>query len=68
MRDRAHPCPHCKCLPIEGDPYFMDDMGQINYDAPFYPLVSLIDDLTGQYGILGAGRRNAFHDRKKVRS
>jgi hypothetical protein len=39
--DRAHPCPHCRCLP---DPVF-HGMGHINRDAPFYPLVELVDQL-----------------------
>jgi hypothetical protein len=31
----VHHCPHCRCLPEAADA----DMGYVNRDAPFYPLV-----------------------------
>lgn len=38
-----HACPHCRCTWNT-----RDDMGEINTNAPGYPLVMLIDSLSGQ--------------------
>lgn len=44
MRARSpHACPHCRCTWNT-----RDDMGEINTNAPGYPLVMLIDSLSGQ--------------------
>jgi hypothetical protein len=51
----AHPdCPHCTCRWVDDIPVTI-----INPDAPGYPLVLLVDAMTGQLAALGAGRRNA---------
>lgn len=46
----THHCPWCRCLP---DDY--NEMGIVNKNAEFYPLVELIDSLTGEFGRLRAG-------------
>jgi hypothetical protein len=36
-----HDCPHCRCLP-----YGVGELGYVNRDAPYYPLVELCDQAT----------------------
>jgi hypothetical protein len=49
----THRCPHCRCLP-DG----IDDIGAVNTDAPFYPLIEMICELYGDYERIGAGRNH----------
>jgi hypothetical protein len=41
---KPHGCPHCRCCWTE-----RDDMGPVNKNAPFYPLVVLVDSLYAGY-------------------